>query len=188
MIHGLAMALGWLALVPAGLWMSTVGRSRYPSKWTCYHGTIMLTAVAVILSGAACGYLASDPHFASPHQILGPIMNCLLLLQGLVGIWLYYQRGEVCRCVVKAHRIMGMVVYLGGLVNGALGVHAYSCGFAKEHDRYLLAMALGFVAAVELFLLWTILPVWWCHVRREPEDYEPLEDAAAVAAEAADQV
>ena len=86
----------------------------------------------------------TEPHFDSFHAILGPLLGLLLVTQALGGLIISrLQTGDHRPCLAKLHKFLGLLLYLGGLVNGALGVHTYSMTLTCPHAVYLLAMLLG---------------------------------------------
>lgn len=175
-IHGVFMAVGWLVLVPAGVWMSTVGKQRCPEHWFCYHRALMASAMAIILTGAGLAISVTTPHFNTTHAILGPILNVLLVLQALGG-WIISKRdtpGNQRPLLNKLHKLLGLMLYMGGLVNGALGLHAYSETLTCRHAIYGLAMLMGVIFTVHTYLLCIILPIWWSNWYNDPQ-YEHLE-------------
>lgn len=172
-IHAISMALGWLILVPLGVWLSSVGRRQYPAKWACYHGTVMGVATVIIFIGIFCAHKAIDEHFNDKIDALAPALHGLLLVQAVVGLVIYSRRGEVGTFVPKAHRALGLVLYLGGLINGTLGIYAYGKAFACVNARYILAMLGGVMASVHFYLMCHILPAWWKDMKTGTS-YEPL--------------
>lgn len=169
-VHGTLMALGWLVLVPAGIWMSTVGKHRCPQYWFRYHRALMISALAVILTGAGLSLSVTAPHFTTIHGILGPILGVLLVVQAIGG-WIISKRetlGGQRPLLNKVHKLLGPVLYGGGLVNGALGVHAYSEGLVNKHAIYGLAMLMGMALTVHVYLLCKVLPAWWDNWNNNP--------------------
>jgi hypothetical protein len=161
--HSILMAIGWLVLVPVGVWMSTVGKKAYPSSWRCCHASIMLVATTVILTAASLCYYHYGLHFSTVHQIVSAFLNGLIVVQAAVGIYMYWKpQGEGPRPVLNSlHRLSGMVLYLGGLGNGIYGLHMYLSGMPFDHCLYKLSIAFGFFLGVQLALLCQILPAWW---------------------------
>lgn len=178
-IHAICNAIGWFILIPAGVWMSTMGRTSHPSKWRCYHGIIMLLATIIILAGSYCAYRVIGLPFNTLHTILGPILCVLLVLQVIVGIVAYFRRGHMCNCMIHTHRVSGLCLYLGGLVNGFVGAFMYSQMIISPLQHDLLALGTGFMAAVQLYLLWHVIPIWWSHLRGNDLSYEAIEDQVA---------
>ena len=161
-VHGVLMAIGWLVLIPAGIWMSTIGKRRYPESWLCLHRSIMITALLVILSGAAIAISITRSHLATLHAILGPILNMMLIIQALAGWIISQSPPERNRPGLnKIHKALGLLLYLGGIVNGLLGMHEYSMKLSCPHAIYMMGAFMGVVVCAEGYLLWTILPVWW---------------------------
>lgn len=161
--HAILLTVGWLILVPAGTWMSTVGKSRYPEKWFCWHVGIMAIAAVTIFSAVAMSCSITDPHFSGAHQILGAGLDILLLVQALGGLWIHLHRdheGAHRPAINKVHRTIGLVLYLGGLIYGIYGLHLYISGLPFDHEMYNLAVAFGFFLAIQLALLSCILPAW----------------------------
>lgn len=139
----------------------------------------MLLATITIFVGAACAYKVVGFHFDTPHSILEGVLESFLTWQVSVGIWLFFRRGHACAYLVNVHRVMGMSLYLGGLVNGAMSVYLYSHVLLHQHAKDLLAMGLGFVAAVQLAVIWNAVPIWWSHLGRGDLSYEIIEDDVA---------
>lgn len=151
------MAIGWLVLIPAGIWMSTAGRSC--SHWRCTHAMCMITATILIVTAAICAWSINMPHFSNWHEMFGPVLIGLLLLQVVGGAVLYF--GGPNAIILKIHRLMGLVIYLGGLAYGSLVLHTYACGLTCPHAKYGIAMLMGFLVAVHGYLIYRIVPAWW---------------------------
>lgn len=144
--------------------MSTVGKSRCPERWFCWHATIMAIAAVTILSAAAMAFSITDPHFSGIHQMFGAGLDLLLIVQAAGGLWSHFhhpQEGVHRPFINHMHRIVGLLLYLGGLINGIYGIHLYVSGMPCDHTMYNFAMAFGFLAAIELGVMCCILPAWW---------------------------
>lgn len=163
-IHGIFMAIGWLILIPAGIWMSTIGKHRYPLAWVKYHAIIQGTAAILILSAATLALWITTPHFDTFHGVLGPCLNVLLVTQLVSGIILRNVRvGGHRPCIAKAHKAQGLLLYIGGLVNGSLGIHDYSMTIKSPSLLYSIAMMVGAMLMAQIWFVCQILPVWYGH-------------------------
>lgn len=173
--HTIMLAVGWLVLIPFGIWMASVGKSRYPGRWFCWHVTFMALAAALILSAAVMAFYMPHPHFSKSHCYLNCGLNALLILQAIVGVWIHYHQYQGSRPAInKAHRASGLVLYLGGLVNGLWVIHLYISGMACNYNMYGFAILFGFVIAVELMLMRQILPAWWKNTEEDQHLHLPL--------------
>ena len=161
-VHGVLMAIGWLVLIPAGIWMSTIGKRRYPESWLCLHRSIMISALLVVLSSAAIAIAITGSHFTTLHAILGPVLNVMLIVQALAG-WIISQSSPQRSrpALNKIHKFVGLLLYLGGIVNGLLGMHEYSMKLSCPHAIYMMGVLMGVIVCAEGYLLWAILPAWW---------------------------
>jgi hypothetical protein len=161
--HTIMLAIGWLVLVPAGIWMSTVGRKRF-TNWHYYHAMIMIAATATILSAAVMAHSITDPRFVGIHQLTGMILDGLILIQALAGLWIFFvphQEDNSRPALQKLHRIVGLVVYLGGLAYGFYGMHLYISGLPHDSCFYRSAIGFGVTLTLHAALLSHILPAWW---------------------------
>lgn len=162
-IHGVIMAVGWLVLVPAGMWMGTVGKRRHPEHWLCLHAFIMGTATVLILMGAFIAWSITVPHLGGLHGTFGIILDVALFAQALGGLYMYsrYDHDGSRPLFNRVGRIIGFFIYLGGLINGTLGLKAYADQVTCPQIKYSVAFTLGFMTAVQLVLLRHIIPAWW---------------------------
>lgn len=178
-VHGLMMALGWLVLLPMGLWMSTMERNRC-SKWLCYHTIFMSSATIVILFGALIAFLNFNEYLGF-HQILGPLLNGSLVVQLAVGMMMRYctwfQNRSDLQWVRQAHRCMGMALYLGGLVNAGLGVWIFLGVLGASRLAHAVAMSAGVVGAVHAYYISIVVPAWWQNLK--DSSYSPVEGGVA---------
>jgi len=182
-VHALLMAIGWLFLIPVGVYIATVGK-RSPSlrdRWFPLHQTVMLMAACTILTGAIIALLNTDPHFARPHQILGPLLNFLLVGQVMAGLFLHWSHTDASPAegvtlpelgITEAeeepryflghgHRILGLLLYIGGYFNASVGLYDYLRLLQNDIYKLFLSMAFGSMIGIQLIIAYSIFGAWW---------------------------
>ncbi|KAL2125943.1 hypothetical protein VTI74DRAFT_2179 [Chaetomium olivicolor] len=160
-LHGVLMALAFLAAFPAGV---VAMRSGSRQAFT-YHWMLQALASAAMAGGVAAG-LALQREINTVHQVIGLALAGALGLQAYLG-WKHhvdFVRVRRRTYISHAHIWTGRVVMLGGLANLLLGL--LLGGVAGLH--------IGFMAAFIVLQL-SLLAVW---VRRRAKAAEAGARAA----------
>ncbi|KAH0496652.1 hypothetical protein TgHK011_004003 [Trichoderma gracile] len=125
-LHGFFMLTSFLLLFPLGA-MAIRSRSDNAFK---HHWAVQATAAASALSGAVTAIIMSNRVFASPHQIAGLAIICLIPLQALLGWRHHVDFIRIFRrtWISYAHIALGFTILVGGWANVLAGLLLYGLG------------------------------------------------------------
>ncbi|PTB70969.1 iron reductase domain protein [Trichoderma citrinoviride] len=153
-LHGFFMMASFLLLFPLG---AVAIRSGSTSAFK-HHWAVQATASASALSGAVTAVIMSDRVFASPHQIAGVAIVCLLPLQALLGWRHHVDFLRIFRrtWISYAHIALGFTILLSGWANVLAGLALYGLG----------KLGIALVALVVLLEAGGVGAVSWLAARR----------------------
>lgn len=163
-LHGLLMVLGWLILIPAGIYVGTVGRCEFPgSHWQFWHRLLVLSGAAIIGLSAAVSLCLTRPHFQGIHQIADFIFNVALLIQTLLELTPEcLPQNIIVSRLLDVLNYSGISIYLGGMINVFIGLVIYQTRFVPDGIlKNVVFFLSGVIAVAEFLLLTDILAAWW---------------------------
>jgi len=133
--HGILMFIAWGVLLPSGAYIARYCRRYFGPKWFIHHRNIMISAAICTIIGASLGIIACESHFNKVHKIFGPILNILLIAQGILGYVIHvigHSHGRSPSTQERTtkgkewyrqvHRYFGPMLMLGGFANMMIGI------------------------------------------------------------------
>ena len=141
MAHGVIMGITMLALFPCGILLRRVAPRT--SIWT--HAGVQSVALVATVVAAGLGIFigAGDGNNTSSHALLGLAVTILMVLQPVWGILQHkhFRRSGARGPFGWAHRVLGAIAILLGIVNGGLGLQLADNVGSSGGNAYVLGAA-----------------------------------------------
>ncbi|KAI9823260.1 MAG: hypothetical protein M1826_000203 [Phylliscum demangeonii] len=154
-MHALFMLFVFVIMFPVGaLFLRLFGMVRA-------HMLTQLGGVLIVIVGSALGIKLStvydkSKNFRSGHQIIGLVVLCVIISQAALGLIhhrLYLKNHDQRKSPIRwAHRIIGPLVILLGIVNGGIGFDFANSSRSRIVIYVIIVVLLNLVFAAMIFV------------------------------------
>lgn len=164
-IHPISMILAFGLLMSEGLLVSRMIKGKNKSFWLVFHVSFEIAAAILSVIGLATIFshkiFLGKNHFSTNHGLSGVIVICLMLVQTIGGLCLYYLRSRIIKIggmrllltVAKLHAQAATILYGLAGMTFVLGLRSHFLQkLLGEESSVALAIASALVFLLVLIV------------------------------------